>query len=43
MTDKSAQKAVLKKVLLRIRPYWISVLTALILATVYVIMTLYKE
>lgn len=41
MTDKSAQKAVLKKVLLRIRPYWISVLTALILATVYVIMTLY--
>ena len=41
MTDKSAQKAVLKKVLLRIRPYWISVLTALILAMVYVIMTLY--
>lgn len=41
MTDKSAQKAVLKKVLLRIRPYWISVFTALILATVYVIMTLY--
>jgi len=41
VTDKSAQKAVLKKVLLRIRPYWISVLTALILATVYVIMTLY--
>lgn len=41
MTDKSAQKAVLKKVLLRIRPYWISVLSALILATVYVIMTLY--
>lgn len=41
MTDKSAQKAVLKKVLLRIRPYWIRVLTALILATVYVIMTLY--
>lgn len=41
MTDKSAQKAALKKVLLRIRPYWISVFTALILATVYVIMTLY--
>ena len=41
MTDKTAQKAVLKKVLHRIRPYWLGVVAALFLATVYVVMTLY--
>ena len=41
MTDKTAQKKVLKKVLHRIRPYWLGVVAALLLATVYVVMTLY--
>lgn len=41
MTDKTAQKKVLKKVLRRIRPYWLGVVAALLLATVYVVMTLY--
>ena len=41
MIDKSAQKEVLKKVLRRIRPYWLGVVAALLLATVYVVMTLY--
>ena len=41
MTDKAAQKEVLKKVLSRIRPYWLGVVAALLLATVYVVMTLY--
>ena len=41
MTDKAAQKEVLKKVLRRIRPYWLGVVAALLLATVYVVMTLY--
>ncbi|MCI6957377.1 MAG: ABC transporter ATP-binding protein [Candidatus Faecousia sp.] len=35
------QKDVLKKVLLRIRPYWAGVAASLVLATVYVVMTLY--
>ena len=41
MTDKAAQNEVLKKVLRRIRPYWLGVVAALLLATVYVVMTLY--
>lgn len=41
MTDKTAQREVLKKVLHRIRPYWLGVVAALLLATVYVVMTLY--
>ena len=41
MTDKGAQKAVLKKVLLRIRPYRFGVILALLLATVNVVMSLY--
>ena len=41
MTDKTAQNEVLKKVLRRIRPYWLGVVAALLLATVYVVMTLY--
>ena len=40
MADKSAQRAVLKKVLLRIRPYSFGVIVALILATVNVVMSL---
>ena len=41
MTDKKTQRAVLKKVLLRIRPYRFGVILALILATVNVVMSLY--
>ena len=41
MAKQANQKDVLKKVLLRIRPYWAGVVASLILATVYVIMTLY--
>ena len=31
----------LKKILLRIRPYWLQMAASLLLATVYVVMTLY--
>lgn len=41
MAKQANQKDVLMKVLLRIRPYWAGVVASLILATVYVIMTLY--
>ena len=41
MSDKKNQRAVLKKVLLRIRPYRFGVIFALLLATVNVIMSLY--
>ena len=41
MADKKDQRAVLKKVLLRIRPYSFGVVAALILATVNVVMSLY--
>ncbi|MDY4489882.1 MAG: ABC transporter ATP-binding protein [Candidatus Faecousia sp.] len=36
-----SQKDILKKVLQRIRPYWAGVAASLVLATVYVVMTLY--
>ena len=35
------QLTVLKKVLCRIRRYWLGLIVSLILATVYVVMTLY--
>ena len=41
MSDKKNQRAVLKKVLFRIRPYRFGVIFALLLATVNVIMSLY--
>ena len=41
MADKKDQKVVLKKVLLRIRPYSFGVVVALLLATVNVVMSLY--
>ena len=41
MADKKDQKVVLKKVLLRIRPYSFGVIVALLLATVNVVMSLY--
>ena len=41
MADKKDQRAVLKKVLLRIRPYRLGIFVALILATVNVVMSLY--
>lgn len=41
MAKPMNQKDVLKKVLLRIRPYWAGVAASLVLATVYVVMTLY--
>ena len=41
MTKPMNQKDVLKKVLLRIRPYRAGVAASLILAVVYVVMTLY--
>ena len=40
MTDKK-QKGTLKKVLLRVRPYWIGLIASLILAALYVVMSLY--
>ena len=41
MADKKDQKIILKKVLLRIRPYSFGVIVALLLATVNVVMSLY--
>lgn len=41
MADKKDQKIILKKVLLRIRPYSFGVIVALFLATVNVVMSLY--
>lgn len=41
MADQRNQKAVMKKVLLRIRPYWAGVAVSLLLAALYVVMTLY--
>ena len=41
MADQKAQSTVFKKVLMRIRPYWLGVLCSLLLSTVYVVMTLY--
>lgn len=41
MTDKNSQIMVLKKVILRIRRYWPGLLASLLLATLYVVMTLY--
>lgn len=41
MAKPMNQKDVQKKVLLRIRPYWAGVAASLVLATVYVVMTLY--
>ena len=40
MADKK-QNGALKKVLLRVRPYWAGLITSVILATVYVVMSLY--
>ena len=41
MADLMNQKTVLKKVLRRIRRYWAGVAASVVLATVYVVMTLY--
>ena len=41
MANLMSQKDILKKVLQRIRPYWAGVAASLVLATVYVVMTLY--
>lgn len=41
MSDKHNQLSVLKKVLKRIRRYWAGLVCAILLATLYVIMTLY--
>ncbi len=41
MTEKNSQMAVLKKVLLRVRRYWPGLAASLLLAVVYVVMTLY--
>lgn len=41
MAEKRTQLAVMKKVLKRIRRYWAGLILSLILATLYVIMTLY--
>lgn len=41
MTDKNSQMKVLKKVLQRIRKYWPGLILSLLLATLYVAMTLY--
>lgn len=41
MADKNSQRMVLKKVLKRIRPYWPGLIFSLVLATLYVVMTLY--
>jgi len=41
MAEKSAQLAVVKKVLQRIRRYWAGLILSLLLATLYVVMTLY--
>lgn len=41
MADRNNQLAVLKKVIWRIRRYWMGLISSLVLATVYVVMTLY--
>ena len=41
MAEKNTQLAVLKKVLRRLRRYWSGLICSLILATLYVVMTLY--
>ena len=41
MAENSKQLTVMKKVLQRIRPYWIGLIASLILALIYVVMTLY--
>ena len=41
MANLMSQRNVLKKVLQRIRPYWVGLAASLVLATVYVVMTLY--
>ena len=41
MANLMSQRNVLKKVLQRIRPYWAGLAASLVLATVYVVMTLY--
>lgn len=41
MADKNSQRMVLNKVLKRIRPYWPGLIFSLMLATLYVVMTLY--
>ena len=41
MADQSNQRSTLKKVLLRVRRYWAAMLLSLLLATVFVIMSLY--
>lgn len=41
MADRSAQNIVLKKVLHRVRRYWPGLVLSLLLATTYVVMTLY--
>ena len=40
MAEKK-QNAVLKKVMYRVRPYWVGLIASLLLATVYVVMSLY--
>lgn len=41
MHEKTAQRAVLKKVIFRLRPYWLGLILSLVLAAVYVVITLY--
>ena len=41
MSDKKSQGSVIKKVLYRVRRYWPGLIISLILACVYVVMTLY--
>ena len=41
MADKKSQSAVIGKVLTRVRPYWGLLILSLLLATVYVVMSLY--
>ena len=41
MAKKNSQSAVMKKVLLHVRPYWVGLIASLLLALVHVAMTLY--
>ena len=41
MSDKKTQSATLKKVLLRLRPYWAALIASMLLATVSVLVSLY--
>ena len=41
MSDKKTQGATLKKVLLRLRPYWAALIASMVLATVSVLVSLY--